>query len=194
MKTFRFFLASWLIIIASCSNPTKEFKKVSSINTIEAFENFITKHPNDSLVVDAKFQICNLKNSIFEYEIFNNDYPTNKYIEQSNASIKKLLGTINGRFIEQNTNEPINNEPILFFIYDENITDKRKELIDKLLKKTDIDANIENNGNFNIKNVIPGRYALMIYTRSGYKNTGKIFNIEANEILDLGDVPVNVKK
>jgi len=193
MKTYKLFLASWLILFTSCSNPTKEFKNATITNTIEAYENFITKYPGDSLAVDAKFQICSLKDSIFEYESFVNEYPISIHVEQANKSIKKLLGVINGRLIDKNTNEPLNIVPFLFRIYDENTTDKQIELIDKIGEKFRLNVNIENNGNFNIENVIPGQYALFI-NNPVPKSTGKIFNIEASEILDLGDVPVNFKK
>ena len=100
MKTFRLIITSWVIIIfTSCSNPSKEFNTATTINTLDAYENFIKNYPNDSLVIDAKFQICKLKRSIIEYEIFINEYPNSKYIEQSNDNMKKLLGIIKGRFI-----------------------------------------------------------------------------------------------
>ena len=52
-KVFLFYLVSILIIV-SCNNPEKAFKEAEEINTIEAYQDFITNNSDSIWVNKAK--------------------------------------------------------------------------------------------------------------------------------------------
>lgn len=54
------FTLAILLFLGSCSNPERAFKKAKEINTIEAYNGFINKFPDNSLVLEAKSGIRSL--------------------------------------------------------------------------------------------------------------------------------------
>lgn len=49
------------ILMIGCSSPEKDWEKARSVNTIEAYNQFINKYPGDKHVSDAKLQISRLQ-------------------------------------------------------------------------------------------------------------------------------------
>lgn len=90
MKKHLLLLIIWVILYSACTNPDKEFQKAKSLNTIDAYTDFITRFPESELVEPAEFAICSLtfdaakqSNTHEAYESFLSTYPESIYSEEA---------------------------------------------------------------------------------------------------------------
>jgi hypothetical protein len=77
-----------LITIVSCETPQGEFEKAKEINTIVAYNSFIKKFPQDTLVYEARKQLARLeylnfakKPSLGELLKYKDKYPNSNYLD-----------------------------------------------------------------------------------------------------------------
>lgn len=88
-----------LFIFTSCESPEGEFNKAKQINTIEAYNNFLEKYPNDPLASEAKSQLARLEYLSFSinptldaFIKFFEKYSESNYLDSAK---QKLLGKRN---------------------------------------------------------------------------------------------------
>ena len=86
------------LCIAGCSNPEKAFEKAISINTIDALEKFVTKHPESeqskearTLIYAMAYEVALKKNTIEAYHDYMNTYrPDSVYKQKAEKRICTL--------------------------------------------------------------------------------------------------------
>ena len=87
----------FLLLVISCNNTKKEWKKTQQQNTVEAYQEFVEKHPNTEFMQEAKGKIEKLeweraisKNTISSYHNFSKKYPESFLLTEAKDSIAKL--------------------------------------------------------------------------------------------------------
>ena len=87
-------LVGQLLFLVGCATPKKDWEKAQRLNTIEAYEEFLQKHPFSIFALDAKERIANLERfkKIFEAAktSFQLEQLLEKYPEQGDKIIPKL--------------------------------------------------------------------------------------------------------
>lgn len=86
-----------ILLIFSCSNPSKEWENTEKLNTIEAYENFIKKHPSSDFTGKAKVKIEELKwqnaidlNKVEEFKRYLANYPQGRFSVQAISAVETL--------------------------------------------------------------------------------------------------------
>ena len=87
-----------VIVLLSCSSPESDFEKAKQTNTIEAYQRFISKYPENSLSKDAvalrdrlAFENVKKSNSITSLELFIKDYPNNPFLQDAIALRDQII-------------------------------------------------------------------------------------------------------
>ncbi|MFC1712334.1 hypothetical protein ACFL6S_01630 [Candidatus Poribacteria bacterium] len=94
-------LSNWLLIviipIAGCAAMQNDWEAVQSINTIVAYEQFLTRYPEGEFANQARvkvkalyFQKAKEINTISSYEDFLERYPTGKFADQVHIELEAL--------------------------------------------------------------------------------------------------------
>lgn len=91
-------------------------------------------------------------------------------------------GQVKGVFVSKVTGQPMKITPELFALT-EGMTQAEKAA----LKVNEIEAEAYSSGEFLIKNVLPGRYALLIYSNTILSST---FIVSPGQTVDLGTIEV----
>jgi outer membrane protein assembly factor BamD (BamD/ComL family) len=101
-KTYRLILTVIpIIMLVGCASTRKHWEETKSLNTIGAYENFITKHPNTVYTDSAKTIIHKLNldndwtstkqnNTFFSYEKFLQKYQESKYTDEARLKLSEL--------------------------------------------------------------------------------------------------------
>jgi outer membrane protein assembly factor BamD (BamD/ComL family) len=90
-------LVAMLAVLTSCSNPERDFEKAQKVNTEQAYESFIKKHPESSLVAQAKarieqnaFEAARKAASVPAYEDFLKRFQTGSRASEARLELESL--------------------------------------------------------------------------------------------------------
>jgi len=90
-------LLSLLLVTLGCSSDARNYEKAQQANTIEAYQDFVQKHPDSKLVEQAKAQaeelllkVAESKNTIEDYRDFLKKYPQSKHAAQVTEKMRQL--------------------------------------------------------------------------------------------------------
>ena len=91
-------LVGQLLFLVGCATPKKDWEKAQRLNTIEAYEEFLQKHPDSEFAYEAKHKIEELawekvrqKDSINAYENFLQKYPKSKFVTEARHRIERKI-------------------------------------------------------------------------------------------------------
>jgi hypothetical protein len=91
-------LLSLLFATAGCNRDARDYEKAQQANTIEAYEDFVQKHPDSKFVEPAKAQAEELllksvesKNTLADYRSFLKKYPRSKHASEVAARMRQLV-------------------------------------------------------------------------------------------------------
>jgi outer membrane protein assembly factor BamD (BamD/ComL family) len=84
----------------SCSNEKKDWKNAEAKNTIEAYNEFLSEHPEGSFADKARFKILKIQKSYFEeaeskntiqaYEDFLKQFPKGSFADKARSKIQEI--------------------------------------------------------------------------------------------------------
>lgn len=91
-------LLSLLLVTLGCSSDARNYEKARQANTIEAYEDFVQKHPDSKLVEQAKARAEELllktaesKNTLADYRSFLKKYPQSKHASEVAERMRQLV-------------------------------------------------------------------------------------------------------
>lgn len=86
-----------ITLFSGCATTEGRWKKAESLNTIEAYEEFLTKYPQGKFANEARTKIEELyfkraiaTNTVAGYEEFLKRYPQGKYVNEAHSRIEEL--------------------------------------------------------------------------------------------------------
>lgn len=189
-----------MLLLTNCSSENSDWKNAKMQNTVQAYEQFISKHPQSLIKDSASFKIEELsfkasvmKNSINDYNDFIKQFPKSIFIDSAKNKILNinLLAAISSKNIVQII-DIINNNPNNQIVNDllvnskRNIEIKNKQIIND--ECTIVIKNSKNEKNLSIELKIPPKKRFntnSFFDKSNIINKGEIitvFSIKNHEI------------
>ncbi|MFQ5641605.1 MAG: hypothetical protein ACE5IR_26825, partial [bacterium] len=96
-KTLSIVLLVLLFVIFACDSGESDYEKAKQVNTIQAYEEFVNKHPDSRFVDAAKRNIDSLRYDILvsqgnleAYEEFVHKYPDSRFVDLAKENIDSL--------------------------------------------------------------------------------------------------------
>ncbi|MCU4137430.1 MAG: hypothetical protein MW689_001001 [Thermodesulfobacteria bacterium] len=84
-----------MVVLVGCATPKKNWEKAQRLNTIEAYQEFLQKHPNSEFAYEAKRKIEELawertkeQNTIEAYQEFIDKYPQSEFIREAKIGLR----------------------------------------------------------------------------------------------------------
>lgn len=100
------------LLLSGCATTKGNWQKATKINTSEAYEEFLRKHPESEFATTAKERIEQLawkkaqdENTVLGYRKFLKEYPNSKFASQAEQRIEQFLQLAWQETQEQNTVE-----------------------------------------------------------------------------------------
>ena len=91
-------LLSLLLVTLGCSSDARNYEKAQQANTIEAYQDFVQKHPDSKLADQAKaqveellFKVAESKNTLADYRDFLKKYPQSKHASEVAERMRQLV-------------------------------------------------------------------------------------------------------
>jgi len=166
MRLERMYYLTLIVLFAltACSSSEKEYEKARAENTIEAYEEYLTKYPDTPFKSEIEESICSLnfkkacsEDTIAAYENFLELYPEGQFVDRARLFIRKLsVGTIAGHIICDSSGEPLKDAQIILC----SIPKEKMQNFFCTLKASPT-VKSDKDGSFTLSNVPEGSYILL---------------------------------